>query len=88
MPTLRRTVVIHNEEGLHARPAALFVKVAKKFDASVSVRRGSQRVNGKSIMGILMLGAGKGAKITIEVEGIDAEEALEELIVIVEENLG
>ena len=88
MPFLRRTLIVKNEEGLHARPAALFVKVAKKFECSVAVKRGAQRVNGKSIMGILMLGAGKGAKITIEVEGDDANEALDELAVIVERNLG
>lgn len=83
----RRTLIIKNEEGLHARPAALFVKVAKKFEASVAVRRGSQRVNGKSIMGILMLGASKGSRITIEVDGDDANEALSELVDVVEQNL-
>jgi phosphotransferase system HPr (HPr) family protein len=64
---------------LHARPAALFVQVANKFDARITVRRDKEEVNGKSIMGILMLGAEKGSQIIIEADGGDAQLAVLEL---------
>jgi phosphocarrier protein HPr len=79
MATLSKKLTVKNKQGLHARPAALFVQVANKFDARIIVRRDKEEVNGKSIMGILMLGAEKGAEIIIEVEGDDAELALNEL---------
>ena len=65
--------------GLHARPAALFVQVANKFDSRITVKRDNEEVNGKSIMGILMLGAEKGSIIFIEAEGSDANLAIVEL---------
>jgi phosphocarrier protein len=77
--TLEKTVVIKNKQGLHARPAALFVQTANKFDCNIVVSKGKTKVNGKSIMGIMMLEAGKGAKVTISAEGPDAEPALKEL---------
>jgi len=64
---------------LHARPAALFVQVANKFDSRITLKRDKEEVNGKSIMGILMLGAEKGSEITIEIEGDDASSAIAEL---------
>jgi phosphotransferase system HPr (HPr) family protein len=79
MALIQKNVVIKNKQGLHARPAALFVQVANKFDARITVRRGKELVNGKSIMGILMLGAEKGTHITIEAEGNDADKAIAEL---------
>jgi len=80
---ITRTVKVNNKQGLHARPAALFVQVANKFDSKITVIKDDQEVNGKSIMGILMLAAEKGSEITITTEGEDAKEAidaLEELI--------
>ncbi len=74
-----KKVVIKNKMGLHARPAAVFVQIANKFDSEISVKRGKHEVNGKSIMGILMLAAGKGSKILIKAEGIDCETAVNEL---------
>ncbi len=74
-----RTVTVKNKQGLHARPAALFVQVANKFDAKITVMHDAERVNGKSIMGILMLGAEQGSEIIIEAEGKDAELAVVEL---------
>lgn len=74
-----RTVIIKNKQGLHARPAALFVQIANKFDSDVTVIKGKTRINGKSIMGIMMLEAGKGAKVTIIAKGEDAENAVAEL---------
>jgi len=76
---VKKNIVIKNKLGLHARPAALFVQIANKFDADISVKKGTKKVNGKSIMGILMLAAGKGAKILLEAEGDDAGQALVEL---------
>ena len=64
---------------LHARPAALFVQVANKFDCRITVRREDEEVNGKSIRGILMLGAERGSIIIIEADGPDADLALAEL---------
>jgi len=79
MPTVRKNIIVKNKQGLHARPAALFVQVANKFDARITVKRDKEEVNGKSIMGILMLGAEKGSEIIIEAEGNDASLAIVEL---------
>ncbi len=79
MAIVRKKVEVKNKQGLHARPAALFVQVANKFDSRITVKRDKEEVNGKSIMGILMLGAEKGCSIIIEANGADAQEALVEL---------
>ena len=79
MPLLSKKVVVNSKQGLHARPAALFVQVAIKFESHITVKRDAEEVNGKSIMGILMLGAEQGSMIIIEAEGEDAEAALKEL---------
>ena len=76
---VERTVVIKNKQGLHARPAALFVQIANKFDSDVMVSKGKAKVNGKSIMGIMMLEAGRGSKVTITTKGEDAQQAITEL---------
>ena len=75
----KREIVIKNKTGLHARPAALFVQLANKYDSDILITKDDQEVNGKSIMGILMLAAEKGAKITITATGDDAESAVKEL---------
>lgn len=80
MPTVRRTVTVVHRQGLHARPAALFVQAAKKFASSVTVKKGRKIVDGKSIMGILTLAARRGARISIITEGPDATDALERLV--------
>ncbi|NQU94791.1 MAG: HPr family phosphocarrier protein [Candidatus Omnitrophica bacterium] len=77
--TFEHDVVIKNKSGLHARPAAVFVQIANKYDCEIVVRKGKQKVNGKSIMGIMMLAAEKGTKITIIAEGDGAKEAVCEL---------
>ena len=79
MMTAERTVAIKNKQGLHARPAALFVQTANKFDCDITISKGKVKVNGKSIMGIMMLEAGKGSKVTITARGDKAEEAVKEL---------
>lgn len=77
--TIKKTLIVKNKLGLHARPAALFVQIANKYESDISVKKGKQLVNGKSIMGIMMLAAARGSKIHIEARGNDALEALEEL---------
>jgi len=79
MPLIKKELVVKNKQGLHARPAALFVQIANKFDARITVRHDDEEVNGKSIMGILMLGAEKDSLIMVEADGQDAEAALSEL---------
>lgn len=76
---VEKTVVIKNKQGLHARPAALFVQIANKFASNIVISKGKQKVNGKSIMGIMMLEAGAGSKIVIQATGDDAEKAVTEL---------
>lgn len=70
---------VKNELGLHARAAALFVKEASRFRSEIKVRKGSQEVNGKSIMGLLMLAAARGSEIYIHAAGADASQALKGL---------
>jgi phosphocarrier protein len=79
MALISKKIVVKNKQGLHARPAAIFVQIANKFDARITVKRNDEEVNGKSIMGILMLGAEQGSSIIIEAEGDDAEPAVLEL---------
>lgn len=74
-----KRIIIKNKSGLHARPAAIFVQVANKYDSEVIVKKGKLEINGKSIMGILMLAAGKGSQVTLKVDGEDAEKAMAEL---------
>jgi phosphocarrier protein len=83
-PVLTRSVTITNTRGLHARAAAKFVMLAESFGASVDVIRDGQSVPARSIMGLMMLGAGKGAVIELRAEGWDAKEALEALAALVE----
>jgi phosphocarrier protein len=79
MALVKKRIVVRNKQGLHARPAALFVQIANKFDARIIVRHNEEEVNGKSIMGILMLGAENGSTIIIEADGQDAHLAILEL---------
>ena len=81
---LRRTVTIRNARGLHARAAAKLVTLAEQYSACLHVVRDGQRVPACSIMGLMMLGAGKGSQITIEAEGWDAREALDAVAGLVE----
>ncbi len=76
---LTQTVTIVNRRGLHARAAAKFVTMAERFGASVEVVRDGQNVSARSIMGLMMLGAGQGATIELQADGWDAKEALEAL---------
>jgi phosphocarrier protein len=79
-----RVVTITNKRGLHARAAAKFVSLAERFGASVEVHRDGQAVSARSIMGLMMLGAGPGASIELHAQGWDAREALDALAGLVE----
>ena len=84
-PTLvTRTVTISNTRGLHARAAAKFVTLAERYGASVDVVRDGQTVSARSIMGLMMLGAGKGSDIELQGDGWDAKEAVDALAALVE----
>ena len=79
-------LVIENQSGLHARPAAAFVKMANNFRSEITVTKDGDSVNGKSIMGLLTLAAARGTKLVIEVEGDDATEAVDAIQSLVEGN--
>ena len=74
-----RELVVTNKLGIHARPAAMFVRIASKFDCEIYVEKDGERVNGKSIMGLMMLAAGPGSKLLLLAEGEDAARAVVEL---------
>jgi phosphocarrier protein HPr len=79
-----REIKILNQYGLHARPAALFVKTASRFDADITVEKDGNKVSGKSIMGLMTLEASQGTILKITAEGDDAEEMLDELRTLIE----
>lgn len=81
-------VVIENRNGLHARPAAMFVKISSRYRAEVWVEKDGERVNGKSIMGLMMLAAGKGSRLLIVAEGTDSEKAVAEIKNLVDTRFG
>jgi phosphocarrier protein len=83
-----RVVRIPNELGLHARPAAAFVKLSSRFESEVYIAKGDLEVNGKSIMGVMMLAAECGSTVRIRAEGPDAAEAVEALASLVEDGFG
>ena len=81
---LTKELTIVNKSGIHARPAAMFVKTANRFDCNVLVEKGGETVNGKSIMGLMMLAAGPGSKVTVHAKGSDATAAMAELEALVQ----
>jgi phosphocarrier protein HPr len=85
-PKLTRTVVITNPQGLHARPADLFVRLATRFAAKVEVVKDCERVDGKSILAIMTLAAAEGTRLSIEADGPDAQQALDALAALVEQD--
>lgn len=84
---VERETVIINETGLHARPAALFVQKANQFQSTINIICNGKKINAKSMIGVLSLGAGRGSKITIQAEGEDAEAAAAELVRVIEKEL-
>jgi len=79
MPRFEKEIIVMNKKGLHARPAALFVQLADKFQSKITITKDKEEINGKSIMGILMLGAQFSSKLKLIVDGVDAEQAIGQL---------
>ncbi len=77
--TLEKELTIVNRLGLHARPAAMFVRIASRHRSEIWVTKEGEEVNGKSIMGLMMLAAGQGSKLRIRCDGADADKAMQEL---------
>jgi phosphocarrier protein len=88
VPVIIRTFEIINKLGLHARPAAKMVEIAKKYQAQIYFERDGREVNGRSLLGILTLACPKGSRITMRAEGEDAAEALENLGRLIAEKFG
>ena len=86
--SIERVFVIGNKLGLHARPAAVFVQTANRFEASVEVQKEDIKIDGKSIMGIMTLAAEMGSSISVRVTGRDAAEAMEALAKLIGSNFG
>ncbi|MGA2866475.1 MAG: HPr family phosphocarrier protein [Verrucomicrobiota bacterium] len=76
---LTKDFLVANKLGIHARPAAMFVKTANRFNCDIFVEKGGEKVNGKSIMGLMMLAAGPGSTLTVHAQGQDASSALAEI---------
>lgn len=76
---LSRTVVVKNKMGIHARPAAMIVRIANRYAGDVWVVKDTEQVNGKSIMGLMMLAAGNGSKLEFQIEDPDGESFLDEI---------
>jgi phosphocarrier protein HPr len=76
---LIKELTIVNKSGIHARPAAMFVKIANRFGCDIFVEKDGEKINGKSIMGLMMLAAGPGSKVTLHVKGADGPAAIAEL---------
>jgi phosphocarrier protein HPr len=81
---IQKEIVLLNTLGLHIRPAAQFTKIAAKYKADVYLIRDGMRVNAKSIMGVMMLAAGQGTKLTLECVGEDEEQLCNELMALIE----
>jgi len=85
---VKASVTISNKLGLHARASAKLTKLAGSFPCEIWISRGERRVNAKSIMGVMMLAAGKGSKVTIEIEGPDEGDAMEAIVGLIGDYFG
>lgn len=85
---IREYVIVFNEAGFHARAAARFVNLASTFDSQIRIRRDNLEVNGKSILGILQLGASRGTRLELRIEGEDEAAAFEQLKAMIERRFG
>ncbi len=81
---VQRVVVVPNKQGMHARPAELFVRRAQQFQSKIEIVRDGYRIEAKSIMNLLMLGATQGTELTLEADGDDAQAAIDTLSEVVE----
>jgi phosphocarrier protein len=81
---VRKELTVINKLGIHARPAAMFVKIANRFDCDIFVEKDGEKVNGKSIMGLMMLAAGPGSRLILHADGHDAARAILEIETLVQ----
>jgi phosphocarrier protein HPr len=88
MGMIAREITIINKLGMHARAAAKFVSLASRFESEVELEKGARRVNGKSIMGVMMLAAAKGSTVTLYASGDDEDEAMRELEALINRRFG
>src|SRR3982751_2981176 len=86
--TVEKEVTIINRLGRHARPAAMFVRIASRYRSEVWVEKEGEQINGKSIMGLMMLAAGQGSKLKIRCEGADADKVMEDLEELIRQKFG
>ncbi|MGA2658806.1 MAG: HPr family phosphocarrier protein [Verrucomicrobiota bacterium] len=82
--SMTKNFLVSNKLGIHARPAAMFVKTANRFSCEIFVEKDGEKVNGKSIMGLMMLAAGPGSKLTVHAHGQDASQALAAIQTLIE----
>ena len=87
-PSHSRELVVRNKQGIHARPSSQFVKLASRFACDVFIEKDGELINGKSIMGLLMLAAGPGSTLRLICEGEGAQAALDELVALVDSGFG
>ena len=80
------TIIINNETGFHARPSAVFAKTANNFNSEITVSKGTESVNGKSILGLMTLAAVKGTKLSVKAIGVDAESAISAISAVAKNN--
>ncbi len=85
---MTKEIAIQNRLGLHARPSAMFVKLCARFKSEIWVEKDGEKVNGKSIMGLMMLAAGLGSRLRVTCEGEDAEAAMCEIEALIERKFG
>ena len=85
---IKRAVTVVNKLGLHARASAKLTALASRFASGVWITRNGRRVNAKSIMGVMMLAAGKGSTVTVEAEGADAQQALDAILQLIGDKFG
>ena len=83
---LEQKFTISNKLGLHARPAALLVQTANQFQSDITIQKGKQKVNGKSIMGVMMLAAGLGSHVVVRISGPDARKAMQAIAKLFQQN--
>ncbi len=85
---IKRSVTITNKLGLHARAAAVFVKAAASYESEIFLSKDEQRINGKSIMGVMMLAASQGTALELEIDGGDEERAMSDLVELIDNRFG
>ena len=83
-----QTVTVSNPTGLHARPAAMFVKEAQKYQSALTLEKDGKTANGRSMIAVMSLGAGAGSTVTLSLEGEDEQEALKALVALIESGFG